>query len=442
MDRADNFPKKIRIGIIGAGPAGLTTALAIEYYDRKKRFEVTLFERNSSPTDYPGVEYGIQERACRAFERIGIREKALHRSLRARKITFYNSRLEKKFRPIELDGDWTRHVVRQEFVADLVGLVKRAKLLTNHEIVSVRPNEDRSVTLKANIGEGRNEEFTFDAVLSCDGSSSTTRSQLFPMQDEKRDQGFSCIYMMLEAEKPLEAEERYLAMTNAGVSNLIMGEEATLTTFPLGKGRAAYGIGFDHQSRGHLWSRFDLDPDTEWADIPANTREALARRLVEDACAHDPFYAEMLKHVQDWMSPRVYLWAMEDTDPLHPPYGETGNVLAIGDAAHVLLPTIGMGASTAIEDGEMLGRFLVEGSAGVPGPEVFRQQFADSVAKPYAAERTEVWDDLVRRARTAAEINFTDQHERKRFAVGPQIPHRTASRLVSAIEKAARAAGV
>jgi 2-polyprenyl-6-methoxyphenol hydroxylase-like FAD-dependent oxidoreductase len=57
----------IKIGIIGAGPAGLVTALALEAYcTSPEMVEITVIDKNESAFDYPGVEYGIQERACSA----------------------------------------------------------------------------------------------------------------------------------------------------------------------------------------------------------------------------------------------------------------------------------------------------------------------------------------------------------------------------------------
>ena len=58
-----------KIGIIGAGPAGLVMALALEAYCKSnKDVEITLIDKNQSAIDYPGVEYGIQARACEALK--------------------------------------------------------------------------------------------------------------------------------------------------------------------------------------------------------------------------------------------------------------------------------------------------------------------------------------------------------------------------------------
>ncbi|HEX8575557.1 MAG TPA: FAD-dependent monooxygenase [Flavobacterium sp.] len=51
---------------------------------------------------------------------------------------------------------------------------------------------------------------------------------------------------------------------------------------------------------------------------------------------------------------------MRDSDVATRPYNQYGNVIMIGDAAHAITPTIGMGASLAIEDAEILGHKLSE----------------------------------------------------------------------------------
>lgn len=182
-----NPHQTIRIGIIGGGPAGLTTALALEAYGKGTDIEVVLFDKNESVIDYPGVEYGIQARACRAFDRIGIKERALRRGVRAHRIEFFNSRLRRKFRSIKSDPDNTRCVVRQEFLTDLEDLVSDADIRMQHKVVKLLQSSDNKVGLEIERPDGAPLTEEFDAVIACDGSFSTVRRQFIPENAEKVD---------------------------------------------------------------------------------------------------------------------------------------------------------------------------------------------------------------------------------------------------------------
>ena len=126
---------------------------------------------------------------------------------------------------------------------------------------------------------------------------------------------------------------------------------------------------------------------------------------------------------------------MKDTDPLSKPFLDKGNLLLIGDAAHALLPTIGMGASLAIEDAELLGKRIADVVNSQPAErDKIRERFNDLIAKPYAKKRVPVWENLMGRARLAGQENFVNQASKKRFATGPAIPNTFLSRIVTAIE--------
>ncbi|MEO1280602.1 MAG: NAD(P)/FAD-dependent oxidoreductase [Pseudomonadota bacterium] len=440
--QSQNTNQKIRIGIIGGGPAGLTSALALEAYVNNSSVEVVLFDKNKSVIDYPGVEYGIQERACRALDRIGIKERALRRGVRAHRIEFFNSRLQRQFRSIKSDPDNTRCVVRQEFLTDLEDLVSDADIRMQHKVVKVSQSSQNNVVLEIDRSDGSKLTEEFDVVIACDGSFSTVRRQFFPESADKIDQGFSCIYMLLEPSEPAAADERYLRLANGGTSQLMMGRNSTLTLFPLGANRLAYGIGFDHATKQRLWADNELSYDTDWTEVSSETRKSIATALTEDACPHDSLYSQSLSYVSDWESYKIYLWKMQDTDALDDPYIRGRNVVLIGDAAHALMPTIGMGASLAIEDAERLARRIADCINMTASAEAFREGFTKSVAEPYSEVRAPIWTELIRRARLAAKENFINQSERKRFAIGPAIPNDTLSRIVSAIESMARKIGV
>ncbi len=67
----------LTIAILGAGPASLSTALSLQSYVGAACVKIIVLERMASMDKYPGVEYGIQERACRALDRMGRLKRAV-----------------------------------------------------------------------------------------------------------------------------------------------------------------------------------------------------------------------------------------------------------------------------------------------------------------------------------------------------------------------------
>ncbi len=427
--------KKVNIGVVGSGPAGLVSSLGLEAYTSNEDCDITLLDKNKSLTDYPGVEYGIQERACKALERLGIKEKALNRGVRAHEITFYNSRLDKKFRMIKSNSNYTRCVVRQEFLNDLSGLLERTQVLRQCTVYEYQPQDDGTVKVLCEHSESGPKEFEFDLVIACDGSFSNARKQFFPESASKTDRGFSCIYMLIEAPNVSDVSEKFLELANGGKSEIIMGSKSTMTLFPLGKNRLAYGIGFDHQSKKEIWESLGLADSTPWKNINADEKKQIAQKLVADATPHEKMYEEALDYIQDWDSYKIYLWKMADTDALIKPSIKGANMILIGDASHAIMPTIGMGASLAIEDAELLARKLSASIKSAKSKQDFFDDLEYRVFAEFEKDRVPVWIDLVKRARLAARENFIDVSSKKRFAIAPAIPNNTLSRVIGEIER-------
>ena len=427
--------KKVRIGIVGSGPAGLVTALGLEAYAPMERCSITLLDKNKTLNDYPGVEYGIQERACRALERLGIKERALHRGVWAHEITLYNSRIDKHAFKIKSNPDYTRCVVRQEFLNDLSALLQQTQVVTECQVKAYKTQADGTVVLQTEHSATQEAQaFTFDVVIACDGSFSQARKQFFPESATKIDRGFSCIYLLIEAPSFPQAAEKFLALANGGRSEIIMGTQAIMTLFPLGKNRLAYGISFDHATKKHLWAEQRLTPAADWKELSPSVKRKIAQALVADATPHEPMYRQALDYVSYWDSYKIYLWKMKDTDALERPFVANANLILIGDAAHALMPTIGMGASLAIQDAELLAQALAQHLQRCPTNKAFVETVRRRVFPKYAQQRVPVWKELLRRARLSAKENFLDLSTKKRFTLGPQIPNDALSRMVSAGE--------
>jgi 2-polyprenyl-6-methoxyphenol hydroxylase-like FAD-dependent oxidoreductase len=185
-----------------------------------------------------------------------------------------------------------------------------------------------------------------------------------------------------------------------------------------------------------------LGAQVAWPELSPLQKQTVVRFLVQDASRPGSAYEEALAPVTDWDSYKIYLWDMQDTDALERPYAEDAGIILIGDAAHAIMPTIGMGASLAIEDAEILGRRLANYLTTLTHPTHFKRGLQQQVFVPFTSERLPVWKELIRRSRLAAQENFINVSQKKRFAVGPQIPNNSLSRVVSAGEAVLRQLGL
>ena len=96
-------------------------------------------------------------------------------------------------------------------------------------------------------------------------------------------------------------------------------------------------------------------------------------------------------------APSLSKWALYDRDPL-PRWG-TDRVSLLGDAAHPMLPFLGLGSAMAIEDGLVLGRAL----AAAPGPE--------GLARYEAARRPRTTEVMLQSRREGGLVQADDPHE-------------------------------
>ena len=417
----------IKIGIIGAGPAGLVTALALETYCKSnKMVEITLIDKNQSATDYPGVEYGIQARACKALKRIGVKDKALACGLETKRISFFNARIGKKQKfGITTNPDLTVSVIRQEFLAELTNLLSKTKIHRQCTVKSIKATKQKVTVLCEDV-QSKTKSFEFDILIDAEGIGSVIRKDYFKHENYIHNRKFSCLYMLIEV--PQDAPQHFKTFSNTGECYIVLGKRTSATFFPLGKNRFAVGIGFDEQVQEEIWNEAGIKPNLTWLELDVTQKEKIAELLANDCYFYDGLITQAFKWIPDWNSFKIYLWKMRDSDVATCPYNEYGNVIMIGDAAHAIMPTIGMGASLAIEDAEILGKQLSEQIK-------FERPNYKSAFEKFTSLRVPVWKDLMGRARAGAELNFVGIRNKSRLSFGPQIPGRILWRIVAKIEE-------
>jgi salicylate hydroxylase len=419
---------KLRVGIVGAGPAGLTAAVALQRYAPPGSVQVTLLDRHRSSADHPGVEYGLQARAMRALHRIGADGAARERGNPVDRIEFHDRR-DRRVLGLRVDPRWTVGVLRRQFLADLAALV-RAPVLRSHDVRAISAVDRGRAVAVAFTGE--RPDCTFDLLVAADGVRSAARSTFFPADAVTHDRGFGVVYLLADATDVPDAAvpPGVLDVANGHAIRFARGSFATNVWFPAGRRRVTLALGADHATRARLWAQHGLTPDAPWAELPGEVRQRLARRMAADTPGSGGFFPAALGLVRDWTSPDVYLWSMRDSDPLPRPYATEGPVILLGDAAHAFLPTIGMGASLAIEDAERLAALLGRYLAGGGGRDGLRER----VFAPFAAQRGPVWEDLMRRAR-AAVTNWRHETVDQGFVLSPYVPTRVGAAVVRGYER-------
>lgn len=424
----------VRVGIIGSGPAGLTTALALEKATTFDEVELTLLDRNHDAVDYPGVEYTIQARACHALDRLGLKDAALTVGNPGTHIALHVLGTDKAKWRIRLDPKNNSEVDRPEFLENLSKLLRRTQILREHYVTDLEPREHGRVLLRFGPDEhGTPQPQEFDIVIACDGINSVARKKYFPDQ-QTFDRGFSAIYFRAVGD-PADprTSETFTTFANGGTSQIVMGTFTTNAMFPQGRHRLALALAFDHRTGDRLWADHELAPGTPWRLVPAATKEAITRTLARDTPVRDGLMEAAVDLVDDWEGPSVYHWRMRDSDPLQHPYAPDCNLVLVGDSCHGFLPTIGEGASLSIEDGERLGTRLGQYLSRAADLPIHPAHLVAEVFEPWAAERRPVYNDLMRRARLAAR-NWIGQGERRGWAVSAYVPTRFGSIAVGAVE--------
>lgn len=421
-----HMDSKLRIGIVGAGPGGLTTALALEQYAPPESVDITLVDRNADISDYPGVEYGLQARAMRAYERLGVADVVRTLGNPVGRYEFYDRRGHRQFL-LRVDRDRSIDVLRREFLSEIATLV-HAPVLRRHEVTAIDVADDGREMSVAFAGTP--DRRTFDLLIAADGVHSAARRLFFPRHAVTYDRGFSIVYLLVDATDVPDGRvpAGFLDAANCDVIRFARGSFATGAWFPAGRRRLTLALGLDHTSRDRLWRRSGVPSRLAWTDMPAETRATVAAHLAVDIQGPQGLMARSLELVNDWTSPDIYLWSMRDSDPLQQPYAAHAPVVLLGDAAHAFLPTIGMGASLAIEDAEMLGQLIARHLQHRDG------DLRRDVLVPFGAQRLPVWTDLMHRAR-AAVTNWKHETTGQGFVLSPFVPTRLGSAVVRGVER-------
>lgn len=332
--------------MVGAGIAGPAVALWLQ----RIGWEVTIVEARPPTGGAEGAFLGIAPNGMNAIAPLGIAERLLARGHACARFLFLNGS-GRALGSIEREGDrasfgWPLAMIRRADVhAVLDEAVRERGLVVHHgrRLVSI---DDDGTRVIAGFEDGPTIEA--DVLIGADGGRSTTRRLVMP-----------------DAPSPLPS------------GLLDFGGFARVPDVPLASGENVMVFG----RRAFFGAFVCPDGETWWFHNGPPTDEALSidahrARLLALHDGDPPWVGALIRETPRLLGP----WPIHELAGM--PRWSKGRVCLVGDAAHLMAPSAGQGASLAFEDALVLSqclRDLVEPAQAFARFEQLRRARVDAI---------------------------------------------------------------
>lgn len=330
---AEAMTKTLSIGIVGAGLGGLAAALALLRAGQRVR----VYEQAPALGEV-GAGISISAGIGRALSALGIGPALLEASLPVPAVAFAHFRTGELLagtfdngKPVDRGFETARHIHRADLhgiLLDAVRALDPDAVETDHRLTDVEVDtDDRAVACFAN-----ERRITVDVLVGADGTRSVVRRRCFDQSPPgfAGQVAFRCLV-------PIESAAPFLGAGNAVVS--------------IGGRRIFHRYLVRH---GSLVNVIGIAQSEEWQGEGWNTPATIA----EFESAYHDYSAEVRGLIRAARREHLIKWALFERPPLAS--WHAGPIVLLGDAAHPILPFLGMGAALAIEDGIVLARTLAE----------------------------------------------------------------------------------
>jgi salicylate hydroxylase len=318
------------VAIIGAGLGGLTAALALQ----RSGWRARVYEQ-ASVLGEVGAGISISAGAAHGLASLGLESALLAASLPVPNVAFAHYQTGELLAgksdvgvPPDHGINSARHIHRADLHAILLSAVRAndaEAVLTGRRLLQTEQRGERVI---AQFADGSSAEA--DLLIGADGNRSVVRRQWF---DDSLPQfagqvAFRCLV-------PRAAAAPFMTRGNAAVS---VGPTRIFHRYPIRAGSLVNVIGI---------AKTDQWQEEGW-NIPATVAEWLS--LYKD------FHADVRGLIQCAPAAGLIKWALF----VRPPIAQwnLGRIVLLGDAAHPILPFLGLGAALAIEDGVVIARAL------------------------------------------------------------------------------------
>lgn len=322
--------KNIKIGIVGAGVGGLTTAIALQ----QKGFRVVVYEQSSELGEI-GAGLTISINAGRVLAALGLGQQfcAMDAATPHLGAVDYETgeRLSYELRDHAGNQSQFGAATRQVHRADLHNLLadnlhdKNATIFLDHRLSEITQSHDQ-VSLK--FKNGKSDQC--DYVIACDGLKSFVRQQLFSSKPAEFT-GFVAWRGLVNRDHVPDVSLDPHFATYSSQSKLF-------TRYPVRHGSLVNYVAIARK----------LDFRSERWNEPAEVQEVAAQ--------FSGWHEDVTKIILATPRDKCNRWALYTREPLNTWHKD--RVVLLGDAAHPMTPFYGMGAAMAIEDGMIISRCL------------------------------------------------------------------------------------
>lgn len=319
----------MRVGVIGAGLGGLTCGIAL----RQRGIEVDVYEA-AERIEETGAGLTLGLGAQHVFRALGLQGAVAAEACPAGNLPFLHCRTgEALLGELDIgDGqgdDGSANIVRHIYRADLQKVLLReleklgGRTHTGHRLERFEQDEASATAHFAN-GKSANA----DLLIGADGVRSAIRTQIAP-DDAPRFTGHVAYRFLV----PMERARPFMEL---GRSAIFIGPQRTFNRYTMAQGSIVNGAALVETGE----------------EVPEGWSQSAP--LCELKAAFEGWHPDVQGLIGE--AGDIIKWGLYDRAPLDT--WSQGHVTMLGDAAHAMLPFLGMGAAMAVEDGYVLAQLL------------------------------------------------------------------------------------
>ncbi|MEL6878759.1 MAG: FAD-dependent monooxygenase [Pseudomonadota bacterium] len=321
----------MRVAIIGAGLGGLTCAIAL----RQAAIDVDVYE-GADTIEETGAGLTLGLGAQHVFRALGVQGAVAARACPAGNLPFLHYRSGEILLGALDTGDGSgddgeanivRHIYRADLQKVLLAELERlgGRTHTGHRLAGYQQDDE---TVTARFASGRSIETP--VLVGADGVRSAIRAQMVP-GDTPRFTGHVAYRFLV----PMERAAPFMGL---GRSAIFIGPQRTFNRYTMAQGRIVNGAALVETGE---------EVPEGWSTKAS--QEELSKAFTD-------WYPDVTGLIEE--AGEIIKWGLYDRAPLGT--WSDGRVTMLGDAAHAMLPFLGMGAAMAVEDGYVLAQMLAQ----------------------------------------------------------------------------------